>query len=72
VRIGRSCSIYRTVERIGRKSDDIVRFIGDALRMKYGVSMGTAFMDWTSMYFEAEQNKFVRVGYSRDHRPDRP
>lgn len=29
-------------------------------------------MDWTSMYFEAPQNKFVRVGHSRDHRPDRP
>ncbi|KQM11347.1 hypothetical protein AOA80_09400 [Methanomassiliicoccales archaeon RumEn M1] len=69
---GASRSIYRTVERIGRKSDDIVRFIGDALRARYGVGMDTVFMDWTSMYFEAEQNKFVRVGYSRDHRPDRP
>ena len=34
--------------------------------------MDTVFIDWTSKYFEAPQNDFVRVEYSRDHRPDRP
>ncbi len=29
-------------------------------------------MDWTSLFFEAPQQGIVRVGYSRDHRPDRP
>lgn len=65
-------SIYRTVERLGEKSDDIVRFLTGTLRRKYGIGMDTVFMDWTSMYFEAPQNGIVRVGYSRDHRPDRP
>ena len=65
-------SIYRTVEWLGENSDGIVRFLGETLKRRYGVGMDTVFMDWTSMYFEAPQNGFVRVGYSRDHRPDRP
>jgi len=67
-----SRSIYRTVDRIGKSSDAIVRFLAEALKTKYGVGMDTVFLDWTSMYFEAPQNVFVRIGYSRDHRPDRP
>ena len=65
-------SVYRTVERLGRNSDEIVSFLGNVLKKKYGVGMDTVFMDWTSMYFEAPQNGIVRVGYSRDKRPDRP
>ncbi len=69
---GAARSVYRTVERVGEHSDDIVRFLGKRLKQLYGVGMDTVFIDWTSMYFEAPQNDFVRVGYSRDHRPDRP
>lgn len=65
-------SVYRTVDRLGENMDGIVRFLADTLRRRYGVSMETVFMDWTSMYFEAPQNDVVRVGYSRDHRSDRP
>ena len=65
-------SVYRTVERLGRNSDSIVSFLGRVLKSRYGVKMDTVFMDWTSMYFEAPQKGVVRVGYSRDHRPDRP
>jgi len=65
-------SVYRTVERLGRNSDAIVSYLGDVLKRKYGVRMDTVFMDWTSMYFEAPQKGIVRVGYSRDHRPDKP
>ena len=65
-------SVYRTVERIGRNSDSIVGYLGKILKSKYGVKMDTVFMDWTSMYFEAPQKGIVRVGYSRDHRSDRP
>ena len=69
---GAARSIYRTVERIGNHSGEIVRFLGKRLKQSYGVGMDTVFVDWTSMYFEAPQNSFIRVGYSRDHRPDRP
>ena len=65
-------SIYRTVERLGRHSDAIVRYLGDVMKKHYGVGMDTVFMDWTSMYFEAPGNVFVRSGHSREHRPDRP
>jgi transposase len=65
-------SIYRTVERIGRRSGDIVKHLGRTLNERYGVTMDTVFMDWTSMYFEAPANNIVKFGYSRDHRSDRP
>ena len=67
-----SKSIYRTIERIGKKSDDIVKYLGSTLRERYGVTMDTVFMDWTSMYFEAPSNDIVKFGHSRDHRSDRP
>lgn len=65
-------SVYRTVDRLGENSDTIVRYLGKVLKKQYGVKMDTVFMDWTSLFFEAPQQGIVRVGYSRDHRPDRP
>ncbi|MCQ2071205.1 MAG: IS1634 family transposase [archaeon] len=65
-------SIYRTVDRLGGNSDRIVAFLGETMKRKYGLRMQTVFMDWTSLFFEAPQQGIVRVGYSRDHRPDRP
>jgi hypothetical protein len=65
-------SVYRTAERIGRASCDILCFIGKALKAVYGIRMDTVFMDWTSLYFEAPAKGIVRFGYSRDHRSDRP
>ena len=65
-------SVYRTVERLGRNSDAIVAFLGRVLKQRYSVKMDTVFMDRTSMYFEASQKGVFRVGYSRDHRSDRP
>jgi len=69
---GAARSVYRTVERVGEHSDEIVQFLGKRLKQAYGVGMETVFIDWTSMYFEAPKNDFIKVGYSRDHRPDRP
>jgi len=69
---GDARSIYRTVERLGRNSDTLIRHLGNVLKDSYGITMRTIFMDWTSMYFEAPANNIIRFGYSRDHRPDRP
>ena len=65
-------SIYRTVDRIGDHSDEIVRYLGMVLRTKYNVNMDVVFTDWTSMYFETSPNSVIKFGYSRDHRSDRP
>ncbi|MDR0523528.1 MAG: transposase [Candidatus Methanoplasma sp.] len=65
-------SLYRAVERLGRCSDEIVAFLGESLKARFGVAMGTVMVDWTSMYFEAPARGIVRFGYSRDRRPDRP
>ena len=64
-------SVYRTVERPGKDSDAIVKYLGGVLE-KYGVKMDTVFMDRTSLFFEAPRQGIVRAGYSRDHRLDRP
>ena len=42
---GASKSIYRTVERIGERSDDIVRFLGSRLKGSYGIGMDTIFVE---------------------------
>jgi hypothetical protein len=65
-------SAYRTVDSLGENSDAIVRYLGEVLKKQYSVKMNTVFMDWTSLFFEAPQQGIVRVGDSRDHRPDRP
>ena len=65
-------SIYRTVDRIGDHSDEIVRYLGMVLRTKYNVNMDVVFTDWTSMYFETSPNSVIKFGYFRDHRSDRP
>lgn len=65
-------SVYRTVERPGEDSDAIVNYLGGVLEKKYGVKMDTVFRDRTSLFFEVPRQGIVRVGYSRDHRPDRP
>lgn len=65
-------SPYRTVERLGEHSDGIVKYPGGVLKKQYGVKTDTVLMDRTSLFFEAPQQGIVRVGHSRDHRPDRP
>jgi len=65
-------SIYRTVERIGRNSDAIVGFLGVAAKDVYGAGLETTFLDWTSIYFEADPKGPITFGHTRDHRPDRP
>jgi transposase len=42
------------------------------LKERYGINMEIIFIDWTSMYFEAPPKDVIRMGYSRDKRPDRP
>lgn len=69
---GAARSVCRTVERVEEHSNEIVQFLGRRLKQSYGAGMDAVFIDWTSMYFEAPQNDFVRVEYSRDHRLDRP
>ena len=55
-------SIYRTVERIGKRSDVIVSFIGDTVRRSYGVGMNIVFMGWTSMVFRGPSEKHRQGG----------
>lgn len=52
-------SIYRTVDRIGDHSDEIVKYLGLILRAKYNVNMDVVFTDWTSMYFETLTNSVI-------------
>ena len=69
---GGSKSLYHTVERLGRSSDSVVRYLGGQLASRYGATLDRVLMDWTSMYFEVPAGGVVvRSGYSRDRRPDR-
>ena len=64
--------LYRTIGRVGENSDAIVRHLCSCLKGIDGIGMDTVFTDWTSMCFDAQTNRIVRFGHSRDHRPDLP
>ena len=57
--VGSSKSLYRTVERLGRNSDSIFRYLGEQLISRYGVTRGRVLMDWVPMYFEAPDRGLV-------------
>lgn len=62
---GSSKPLYRTVERLGRNSDSIVRYLGEQLTSRYGVTLGRVLIDWAPMYFEApDRGLVVRFLYS--------
>lgn len=50
---GGSKSLYRTVERLERSSDSVVRYLGGQLASRYSVTLDRVLMGWTSIYFEA-------------------
>ena len=65
-------ALYRGLGKIGENRHYILHHILHVLKKEYGVGLDMAFMDWTSIHFEAQLSSLIRYGKSRDHRPDRP
>ena len=65
-------ALYRALAILGEHKHQILRHLLQVLTEEYDVGLDMVFMDWTTVYFEAKPSEYIKYGYSRDHRPDRP
>jgi transposase len=65
-------ALYRGLAILGENKHVILNHLLHVLKEEYDVGLDMVLMDWTTVYFEAKPSEYIRYGYSRDHRPDRP
>jgi len=65
-------ALYRGLAILGENRHLILRHLLHTLKDQYDVGLDMVFMDWSTVYFEAKPSDYIKYGYSRDHRPDRP
>ena len=63
--------VYRELDRLAKRVDDVQQFLYQQLRKRGKISSDAFFYDITSSYFEGSRCVIAKLGYSRDHRPDR-
>lgn len=61
-------TLYRSIERIGRKFPVIMEQYQSFLK-KSGYASNEQFMDFSSSYFEGKKAEIGELGYSRDNQP---
>ncbi|MHC1609111.1 MAG: IS1634 family transposase, partial [Candidatus Methanofastidiosia archaeon] len=64
-------TLYRTLERLGTHTDEIMAHIQHALFEAYDFPSTDVNLDWTSIVLHGNMAKLGKYGYSRDHRPDK-
>ena len=64
-------NLYRALERIGRNFPVLHSRFQELIR-ELGVVDEQQMLDFSSVYFEGSKAELGELGYSRDHRPDRP
>ena len=65
-------ALYRALAILGEHKHQILRHLLGVLTEEFDVGLDMVFMDWSTVYFEAKPTEYIKYGYSRDHRPDRP
>lgn len=63
--------VYRMLDVIEKRKNEIERTIYDQLKQRKEIKTDLVFYDLTSSYFEGSKSELVKFGYSRDNRPDR-
>lgn len=63
--------VYRELDRLTRIEDDLQVFLYEQLKKRQRIHSDALFYDITSSYFEGSRCIIAKLGYSRDHRPDR-
>ena len=63
--------LYRTLQTVGSKKEEIILDIQDVLFSKYDFDHTDINMDWTSIVLYGDKCPLGKYGYSRDHRPDK-
>ncbi|MCX6665493.1 MAG: IS1634 family transposase [Euryarchaeota archaeon] len=65
-------ALYRGLATLGENQHQILKHLLFTLKDQYDIGLDMVFMDWSTVYFEAKPSDYIKYGYSRDHRPDRP
>jgi transposase len=65
-------TLYRGLAILGENKHVILGHLLHVLKEEFGVGLDMVLMDWSTVYFEAKPSDYIKYGYSRDHRPDRP
>jgi transposase len=65
-------ALYRGLATLGENKHLILSHLLHVLKTEHDVGLDMVFMDWSTVYFEAKPSEYIKYGYSRDHRPDRP
>lgn len=63
--------VYRELDRLAKQEDEIQVFLYNQLKKQGKLYSQAFFYDITSSYFEGSRCVIAKLGYSRDHRPDR-
>lgn len=63
--------VYRELDRLAKQEDDLQVFLYEQLKKRQRIHSEAFFYDITSSYFEGSRCVIAKLGYSRDHRPDR-
>lgn len=63
--------VYRELDRLAKQEDDLQIFLYEQLKKRQRIHSEAFFYDITSSYFEGSRCVIAKLGYSRDHRPDR-
>jgi len=63
--------VYRELDRLAKQEDEIQVFLYNQLKKQGKLHSQAFFYDITSSYFEGSRCVIAKLGYSRDHRPDR-
>lgn len=61
-------SLYRDLDRIGQRAPFLLERYQEIIKVN-GLVSEKQFMDFSSSYFEGNQSKLGKLGYSRDHEP---
>lgn len=65
-------NFYRAVEKLGFGGKELYRKMVDRFLQKYKIDISQLNLDWSSSYFTGTKCSLAELGYSRDHRPDKP
>jgi transposase len=63
--------VYRELGRLNKLEEQLQRFLHDQLKSHGKLDTQAYFYDITSSYMEGSRCVIAKLGYSRDHRPDR-
>ena len=63
--------VYRELDRLAKQEDPLQIFLYEQLKKHQRIHSEAFFYDITSSYFEGSRCVIAKMGYSRDHRPDR-